>query len=408
VIEQEVTSKLEGLFNALKGVQEISSLSKKGSGIIQLILKEDTNRDLFRFEVLNVIRQNYQSFPEDVSYPTLSKNTFEENESPVLSYTIQANESANTIKRYVESYITPKLSEVDGIRQISLYGATPFEWVITYETDRLSQHELSVDDVAGAVTSFLKKQELGKGISANETGDKEVPLKLVCKSSTVIDWNKIPIKKLGDRVLFLEDVAQVAFQKGTVNEYYRVNGLNTLNLVVYADANTNIIKLSQDMTQKIVQVQKSLRSGYFIKKTSDSSDYLVKELTKIQKRALFSMLILLLLSILIYRHYKYLFVLFASIVITLIVAVIFYVLFDVQIQLYSLAGITISFGIIIDNCIIMMDHVLLKKNRKAFLAILAATFTTIGAVLIIFFLEKEQQLNLLDFAIVIGINIGCT
>src|SRR5690606_1042881 len=67
---------------------------------------------------------------------------------------------------------------------------------------------------------------------------------------------------------------------------------------------------------------------------------------------------------------------------------------------------TISFGIIIDNSIIMIDHLRNKGNKKAFLAILAATLTTMGALMVIFLLEESQRLNLWDFALVIAINLG--
>src|SRR6056297_2396586 len=66
---------------------------------------------------------------------------------------------------------------------------------------------------------------------------------------------------------------------------------------------------------------------------------------------------------------------------------------------------TISLGIIIDNCIIMADHIRHQHNKKAFLSILAATLTTIGALSLVFFLNQRQQLNLIDFSLIIIINL---
>ena len=66
-------------------------------------------------------------------------------------------------------------------------------------------------------------------------------------------------------------------------------------------------------------------------------------------------------------------------------------------QLYSLAGITISLNLVIDNTIVMTDHILHRRNLKAFVSVLAATLTTIGALVIIFFLDEKIRLNLQDF-----------
>jgi hypothetical protein len=74
-------------------------------------------------------------------------------------------------------------------------------------------------------------------------------------------------------------------------------------------------------------------------------------------------------------------------------------------QLYSLAGVTISLSLIIDNTIVMADHIRTHQNRLAFLSVLAATLTTIGSLAIIFFLNEEIRLNLQDFAAVIIVNL---
>lgn len=408
VIEQEVTSKLEGLFNSVKGIKEITSTSRKGSGIIDLTFKKDVDIDIARFEIANIIRQNYQKLPEGIGYPQLSISAGSESQSPILSYSINANESPYFIKKYAENFILPKLSRIDGVSQVNLYGASPFEWVITYSSDKLLQYGISVQEAVSAIDTYLTKKALGKGLvkQENDAFEKEIPMQFVYKTTQVFSWDEIPIKKIGERVLFLKDIAKIRFKESEVRAYYRINGLNTLNLAIYPRKGVNTIDLTKTVKKELQAIQKEISEGYYIKLTQDTSEYLVKELDKIKRRSLFSILILLVLTILVYRNLKYLLVLFTSIFVNLTVAVIFYYLLDVQLQLYSLAGITISFGIIIDNCIIMMDHLLTKKNKKAFLAILAATLTTIGSVLVIFLLKENQRLNLWDFGVVIAINIG--
>jgi hypothetical protein len=75
-------------------------------------------------------------------------------------------------------------------------------------------------------------------------------------------------------------------------------------------------------------------------------------------------------------------------------------------HLYSLAGITVSFGIIINNTIVMTDHIRYHKNRKVGISLLAATLTTIGALVVIFFLDEASKVTLSDFAAVVIINLS--
>ncbi len=408
VIEQEVTSKLEGLFNAVKGVWEISSTSGKGSGNISIQFKKNTDMDAVRFEVANLIRQSYPKLPVGVGYPQLSVSAASESKSPILSYSINSNESPYYIKKYADNHILPKMSHIKGVSRVNIYGASPYEWVITYSADKLFQLQLSVDDVTKAVNGYLHKNELGMGKKVVAKGQdiQEFSVQLAYKPLEGFDWEGIPIETSGGRIIHLGDIAQVRFKEGSVDAYYRINGLNTLNMVIYPEKEVNTIELTKTVKEAVTGLRKEIATGYHIKLTQDTTAFLVEELQKIQLRTVFSLLILLVLTIVVYRNVRYLSVLFLGIAVNLLVAVIFYYLFKVQLQLYSFAGITISFGIIIDNSIIMMDHMRNKGNKRAFLAILAATLTTIGAVLVIFLLEESQRLNLWDLALVIAINIG--
>lgn len=408
VVEQEATSKLEGLFNLVRGVQGISSTSYKGGGSVSIHFKKNVDMDLVRFEVANLIRQCYPSLPEGVSYPSLSRGGANENSSPMMSYSINANESPYFIKKYVESQLLPKLSVIKGVNKVGVYGAAPYEWVINYSSDKLFQLQISVSELQGAINSYLQKRELGNAFirSENQSSDNEISLVLAYRPHGNVDWNHIPIKKINNRTLYLKDIATVRYKEGKVSSYYRINGLNTVNMVVYAEKGINTISLAKTVRQAVDGFRRQLSPGYSIKMTQDTTEFIVSELNKIQKRTLFSLLILLLLILFINRSLKYLMILFLSIIANLLIAVIFYYALEVQLQLYSFAGITISFGIIIDNSIVMIDHLRNKGNKKSFLAILAATLTTIGALVVILFLEESQRLNLWDFAVVIAVNIG--
>ena len=74
--------------------------------------------------------------------------------------------------------------------------------------------------------------------------------------------------------------------------------------------------------------------------------------------------------------------------------------------MYSIAGLTISFGLIVDNAIVMMDHMYRKRNRSIFVALLAASLTTIMALLMVLLLPEEDRRDLTDFSVVVAINLA--
>lgn len=82
-----------------------------------------------------------------------------------------------------------------------------------------------------------------------------------------------------------------------------------------------------------------------------------------------------------------------------------YYVFDMRLHTFSLAGITVSLGLIIDAAIVMVDHYSYYRNRKVFLAILAALLTTIGSLVVVFFMPEYIQRDLYDFSWIIIINL---
>ena len=105
------------------------------------------------------------------------------------------------------------------------------------------------------------------------------------------------------------------------------------------------------------------------------------------------------------RKLRYLFIIVVTLAANIFIAFIFYYFLNLEIHLYSLAGITVSLGIIIDTSIIMIDHYGYYRDRKAFIAILAAVMTTVGSLAIVFFLPEQQRVNLVDFSAVMIVNL---
>ena len=152
------------------------------------------------------------------------------------------------------------------------------------------------------------------------------------------------------------------------------------------------------------QMQKSvlaLPSELSVSIIYDASDYVSRELNKIYWRTSICVLILLCFVYLVSRDVKYLIIILATLIVNILVAVIFYYILHLSIHIYTLAGITVSLGIIIDTSIIMIDHYSYYKDKRIIPAIISALLTTIGALGIVWLLPEDQQINLEDFSLVV-------
>ncbi|MDE5889571.1 MAG: efflux RND transporter permease subunit, partial [Bacteroidales bacterium] len=136
------------------------------------------------------------------------------------------------------------------------------------------------------------------------------------------------------------------------------------------------------------------------------SEYIAKELDRIYFRTFLCLLVLLVFVFLVSRSWRYLFVIALTLVADILAAIVLYNLLDITVHIYTLAGITVSLGIMIDTAIVMADHYSYCRNRSVFPALLGATGTTVGALCVILLLPEQDRKNLTDFAWIIMVNLS--
>lgn len=409
VIEAEVTSKLEAMMARVKGIRKVNSTSDNGSGSISLELDKHADIDVTRFEVSTIIRQTWPQLPEGVSYPQISTRRSDDKASrPFITYTLNAPANPILIQQYAEENIKPVLGQLKGIYKVELNGATPMEWQLEYDSDQLSRLGITLQAVQRAINRHYEKEFLG--ICSIEKGAEGREWIRLVRTSTEKEMEfepgAIQLQAEDGTMVMLDKLIKVRHVEERPQSYYRINGLNSVYLYITAEETVNQLNLSGEVKHLMGELQQKMPPGYEVHISYDATEYIQKELDKIYFRTGLTVLILLLLVALITRNLRYLFLIVTSLAVNISVAVILYYAFGLEMQLYSLAGITISLNLVIDNTIVMTDHILHRRNLKAFVSVLAATLTTIGALVIIFFLDEKIRLNLQDFAAVVIINLA--
>jgi len=401
-IESSVTTPLEGALSMIDGIENIHSTSSESRGNIQLRLTKNANLPALRFEIAMAIRRIYTQLPEGVSFPTISVNnpTEREQNQPILTYSLVGRVALTDLYQYAKDELSPQLSLVKDLEHIQVVGGNRLEWQIHYQPSQIRALQLNQQDIQVALQRFFQTDAIGFA----HLGTHQIAVNL--SPQTIItpsDWQNIPIKKINHRIIYLGDIATVQLSEQPPLSYYRINGKNSVRLLFHAQKTANSITLAEHIKSNIHQI--SLPPHYQLILDSDTTEYLNEELTKIRNRTLLSLVILLFFVLLVHRSWKHTLVVALSLIVNVGIAAIGYYWFGVEMNLYALAGITVSFGLMIDNTIVMVHHIRHYQNQRVFPALLAASLTTVAALVIVFFLPEKWQLSLVAFSKVIIINL---
>lgn len=406
LVEQHVTSRIEGALSTVSGNTGISSTSSKGSGSIWLSFAKGTDMTAARFEVATTIRNLYAKLPEGVSYPYISlAASGNRQESETLVYTVKADLPSERIEEFVSAHVSTPLSQIEGVGKVSLSGVTPYEWVIRFDPKAAETAGITAADLASAFGAYFSNDIVGLTTLPGEDGtERTVVLRLRNRGTT--DFGEIPVAKRNGRIYHLRDFASARWQEQRPTSYFRINGLNTITLAISCEAHTNMLRVAAAVKEEMARLQERFPPELSATLTYDATEYVSGELEKIYLRTLLCVAILLAFVFAVSRDLRYLAIIATTLAVNILVAAVFYNLLHLDIHIYTLAGITVSLGIIIDTSIIMVDHYSYYRDRRVFVSILGALLTTIGALGIVWLLPEEQRLNLVDFSLVIVINLA--
>lgn len=407
LIEAEVTSKIEGVLSGLSGCSGTSSVSRKGSGEVNVSFAKGTDMAAARFDVASAVRNIYMSLPDNVTYPSISLNAGGGKSVTAVTYLLKGSLPSRQIQKYAENSILTPLSRVEGVDKVQISGGTPFHWVITFDSERVKSLGIKASEIQSAFSAYYSDNVIG--LTDSDDGNHNlmaVRLAFRDNSGDDPDFGSIPVKKSGDKVVYLSDIATWRYEESLPSSYYRINGLNTVTLNVTLAPAANLLTTVSAVKNLMSGLQDSFPQEITASIGYDASEYVSGELKKIYVRTGLCLLILLLFVFLVNHSWRNMLVMALTLAVNLLISIAIYAFSGITVHIYTLAGITVSLGIVIDTSIVMIDHYSYWKNRGAFPDMVAAVLTTVGALLLILLLPESERGNLTDFIWVIVINLS--
>ena len=423
VIEQNVTSRIEGMVTAVNGVESVESVSKFGSGMITVRLKKEVSVAGVKFEIASLLRQTRDRLPEGVSWPILSggevvtgSNAPEKNR-PMLTWQINAEMPDRNIRQRAEQELKPLLEKIEGVREVSVSGGTDFYLEITYDAVQLSFYKLKASDIEESLRNYMGRENIVGDAMREDSQDglSRITLQLSIDPDK-LSLETIPVKDIDGKIVYLNNLAKYQWREKEPGSYYRLNGMNTVYMNVWAEDEVNLNRLSDEVKEAAENWEKSQPADEMEVKQKDKKLHLQLNYDRAEEqyeafrtmmyRSGLSLLILLLFVWLSRRNLRYLGIISISLLANLLIAVIAYRLFDIRLHPVSMAGMAVSLGLIIDATIVMVDHYSYHHDRSAFSGILGAMLTTIGSLIVIFWLPESLQKDLFDFSWIVIINLA--
>lgn len=344
-----LTRPVEEAIRTVPGVEGLRSETTRGSA--QISIDFGWGRDMIAstLQVDSAIARVLPSLPPGATY---NVRRMDPTVYPIISYALQSDTLSPVALRDLAQYqIVPLLASVQGLARVDVQGGETAELQVEADPRRLAQYGLSLDDLSTALAGANQLQAVGRLQDRNQ-----LYLVVADHSLSRIDAiRQIVVKNDAHGWVRLSDVATV--HDGYVPQWIKVSedGRPAVLFNVYEQPDGNAVQIASQVREKLAGFR--LPAGVKLKPWYDQSELVVESAHSVRDAVVIGLLLAAAVLLLFLRNLRVTLIALLVVPITLAVTVLLLQVLGMSFNIMTLGGIAAAVGLVIDDVIVMVEHV---------------------------------------------------
>ena len=363
-VENSVTKKIEDAISSLEEIDNIQSTSYEGASVVVIIFKSSADMDRALENATRKVNNILYLLPKDVRPPFI--NNFSMDDIPIMRLGITANVPSTEVYDLVKTRIKPMLSTIAGVSQVDLVGGEEREVRINVDNDKLKAHNLSILQVTQAIQAANMEFPTGKIKNQSQ----EVIIRLSGKFKGLEDMKRLVLATASNgSVVRLEDVAEVQDDKKETRSISRINGENSVGLLIYKQPDGNEVEISKKVKESIVKIEEIYQSKDLqFEIANDTSDFTLDSASAVMKDLLLAICLVALVMLVFLHSVRNSLIVLVAIPASLISVFTAMYYFNFSLNIISMVAMSLVIGILVDDSIVVLEniyrHLEMGKNRR--------------------------------------------
>jgi multidrug efflux pump subunit AcrB len=362
-VEEGVCVKIEEAIQDLEDIKEITSSSSEGVGtvMVELELGADVR------ELLNDIKARVDAidtFPEETEKPIIAEVT---NRRQVIDIAVAGQVDETTLKAVAER-VRDDLTAIQGISQVEVVSARPYEVSIEMSEEDLRRHNLTFDQVATAV----RRSSLDLPAGSIRTRGGEILLRTKGQAYRGNEFASLVLLTRPDGTrLLLGDVARVVDGFAETDQSARFSGEPAVGVRVFRVGDQDPIAIAKKVKAFVHDTQPRIPAGITLTAWNDFSRLLEGRMD-LMIRSARNGYILVFIILALFMRFRLAWWVSLGIPISFLGAFWMLPMLGVTINLLSLFAFIVVLGIVVDDAIIVGENIF-KRMESGSKGVAAAT-----------------------------------
>ncbi|MBF0885746.1 efflux RND transporter permease subunit [Gluconobacter sphaericus] len=336
----------------VSNIEHIESSSYYGRGIVKVFFQPGTNTAVAQTQITSVSQTVIKQLPTGSTPPLIL--AMDASSVPVL--TLQVNNptmSGSEIYNMASNLIRPELISVPGAAIPNPYGGLAPDIMVDIDPIKLLAHRLSPEDVATA----LNLQNIVLPAGDQRIGQLDWMVKTNSAPLDLANFNKMPIKQVGNSVIYLRDVAWVHRGGPPQINAVLVKGQQAVLIVVLKSGDASTLSVVSGIKKLLPQIEATLPAGTTVNVLTDASSFVKESVVDVVREMITAAILTSLTVMLFLGSWRSTVIVATSIPLAMLCSIIGLSIAGQSINVMTLGGLALAVGILVDDATVMIENI---------------------------------------------------
>ena len=355
-VERTVLRPAEEALSTMPGIKRMESQAN-AEGARIFIQFSDWDRDVAiaaseARERLDAIRDD---LPEDMQRYFVFK--FSTTDEPVLRVRLASATDLTGAYDMIEREFKRRIERIPGVARVEVSGAPPNEVEIAINQDRLTAHDLSLNDLT------TRLQAVNFSISAGVISDGPQRLR-VQPVGELTDLQQLRDLVVGPNNVRLGDIADVRLKPARMDYGRRLDGKPAVGLDIFKERNANLVEVSRRALAEVeaIRAQPSLRDVQ-IKIIDNQGDNVTSSLLELAEAGLIGLVLSIVVLWFFLRHWPSVAMVTLAIPICFVMTLGFMYFAGVTLNILTMMGLLLAIGMLVDNAVVVVESIYQEREK---------------------------------------------
>ncbi len=352
-----VATPLEKQFTTIAGIDTMTSSSMQGSCTIRLQFTLDRNIDAAAQDVQAAIAQVLRQLPANMPSPP-SYQKVNPADQPFLYLTLTSpTMPLSQLDEYGETLMAQRISTVNGVAQVLVYGAQKYAVRIQLDPQQLAARSLGIDEVSLAVQNANVNQPTGVLYGAHQA----FTVNTLGQLETAAAYQPLVVAYRNGSPVRLGEIGQV-FDSVENNKtqawfYSKDGAARSIILAIQKQPGVNTVEVANDVKKLLPQFKTQLPASINLNVLYDRSESIDDSVRDVEMTLVLTLVLVIGVIFLFLRSFRATVIPSLTLPMSIIGTFTVMYLLNYSLDNLSLMALTLAVGFVVDDAIVMLENI---------------------------------------------------